>query len=106
MVGVQLPETREPETRAHLLRHHPDALEGSPPPDIQRALDNIVALLAGEAADLSVAVLDMHRVPPFHRRVYEVARTIPPGATLSYGELAKQMGAGSSARGMASPTAM
>lgn len=97
IVGVQLPESREPETRTRLLRHHPDAIEASPPPDIQRALDSIVALLAGEAADLSVAVLDMHRVPPFHRRVYEVARAIPPGATLSYGEIAKQMGAGGSA---------
>ena len=98
IVGVQLPESREPETRARLLRHYPDAIEASPPPDIQRTLDRIVALLAGEAADLSVAVLDMHRVPPFHRRVYEVARTIPPGGTLSYGEIAKQMGAGGSAR--------
>ena len=98
IVGVQLPESREAETRARLLRHHPHAIEASPPPDIQRALDRIVALLAGEAADLSVAVLDTHRVPPFHRRVYEVARTIPPGATLSYGEIAKQMGAGGSAR--------
>jgi O-6-methylguanine DNA methyltransferase len=98
IVGVQLPESREPETRARLLRRHPDAIEASPPPDIQRALDSIVALLAGEEADLSVAVLDMHRVSPFHRRVYEVARTIAPGATLSYGEIAKQMGAGGSAR--------
>ena len=98
IVGVQLPETREPETRARLLRHHPDAIETLPPPAIQRALDSIVALLAGEAADLSVAVLDMHRVSPFHRRVYEVARTIAPGATLSYGEIAKQMGAGGAAR--------
>jgi len=98
IVGVQLPESREPETRARLLRHHPDAIESSPPPDIRRALDSIVALLAGEEADLSVAVLDMHRVPPFHRRVYEVARSIAPGATLSYGEIAKQMGAGRSAR--------
>ena len=40
----------------------------------------------------------MQRVSPFHRRVYEAARTIAPGATLSYGEIAKQMGAESSAR--------
>ena len=98
IVGVQLPETRESETRARLLRCHPDAIEASPPPDIQRALDGIVALLAGNDADLSVAVLDMDRVPPFHRRVYEVARCVPPGATLSYGEIAKQMGASGSAR--------
>jgi methylated-DNA-[protein]-cysteine S-methyltransferase len=31
-------------------------------------------------------------VPPFDRRVYEVARTIPPGATLSYGEIAARLG--------------
>ena len=98
IVGVQLPDTRESETRARLLRHYPGAVEASPPPEIQRALDTIVALLAGEAADLSVAVLDMQRVSPFHRRVYEAARTIAPGATLSYGEIAKQMGAESSAR--------
>ncbi len=98
IVGVQLPESREPDTRARLLRHHPGATEASPPPEIQRALDGIVALLAGETADLSAAVLDMQRVSPFHRRVYEVARNIPPGVTLSYGEIARQMGAGGSAR--------
>jgi len=98
VVGVQLPETREPDTRARLLRHHPDAIEAVPPADIQKGLDSIIALLAGEVADLSVVTLDMNHVPPFHRRVYEAARAVPPGATLSYGEIAKRMGAGGSAR--------
>jgi methylated-DNA-[protein]-cysteine S-methyltransferase len=40
----------------------------------------------------------MEGVPPFHRRVYEVARTIPPGATLSYGEVAARLGAPGAAR--------
>ena len=65
---------------------------------MQRALDGIVALLRGEASDLSAVALDMERVPPFHRRVYEAARTIPPGATLSYGEIAARLGAPGSAR--------
>ena len=30
--------------------------------------------------------------PTFHRRVYAVARTIPPGRTLTYGEIATQLG--------------
>ena len=98
IVGVQLPESREPETRARLLRHYPDAVEAPPPPAIQRTLDSIVALLAGETADLSGAALDMHRVAPFHRRVYEAARAVAPGATLSYGEIAKQIGAAGYAR--------
>jgi methylated-DNA-[protein]-cysteine S-methyltransferase len=33
----------------------------------------------------------MAGVPPFHRKVYEVARTIPPGATLSYGDIAARL---------------
>jgi methylated-DNA-[protein]-cysteine S-methyltransferase len=98
VVGVQLPEGRENETRARLLRQFPEAREAPPPPEVQRALDGIVALLAGEASDLAGVTLDMDRVPPFHRRVYEVARTIPPGATLSYGDIAARLGVQGAAR--------
>jgi methylated-DNA-[protein]-cysteine S-methyltransferase len=92
VTGVQLPESREPETRARLLRRFPGAREAPPPPDVQRARDGIVALLGGEPSPLDAIALDMDGVPPFHRRVYEVARTIPPGATLSYGEVAARLG--------------
>jgi methylated-DNA-[protein]-cysteine S-methyltransferase len=98
VVGVQLPEARELATRARVLARFPDAREAPPPPDVQRALDGIVALLRGEASDLSAVALDMDCVPPFHRRVYEVARTIPPGMTLSYGAIAARLGAPGSAR--------
>jgi O-6-methylguanine DNA methyltransferase len=92
IAGVQLPEASELDTRAHMLRRFPDARQAAPPPEVQRALDGIVALLSGEASDLSDIVLDMDRVPPFDRRVYEVARTIPPGATISYGDIAARLG--------------
>ena len=46
VVGVQLPEAREPETRARLLQRFPDAREAPPPPDVQRALDGIVGAAA------------------------------------------------------------
>jgi methylated-DNA-[protein]-cysteine S-methyltransferase len=65
---------------------------------VQRAIDGITTLLRGEATDLSGVALDMERVPPFNRQVYEVARTIPPGATLSYGEIAARLGDPSLAR--------
>jgi methylated-DNA-[protein]-cysteine S-methyltransferase len=92
VAGVQLPEAREPETRARLLRRFPGAREAPPPPDVQRAVDGIVALLSGEPRPLDAVALDMEGVPPFHRQVYEVARTIPPGSTLSYGEIAARLG--------------
>jgi methylated-DNA-[protein]-cysteine S-methyltransferase len=98
IVGVQLPEADEIETRARALRRFPHACEGPPPSGVQRAVHGIVALLRGEASDLSTVALDLSRVPPFHRRVYEVVRTIPPGATLSYGDIAARLGAAGAAR--------
>ncbi len=103
IVGVQLPEARESATRARMLRRFPDAREAAPPRDVQRAVDGIVALLRGDEADgagidLSAIALDMDGVPDFHRRVYEVARAIPVGATASYGEIAERMGAPGAAR--------
>ena len=98
VVGVQLPEGSDARTRARLLRRCPGALEGKPPAAVIPALDGIVALLRGEAIDLSTVELDMTAVAPFRRRIYEVARRIPPGATLSYGEIAARVGARGAAR--------
>jgi O-6-methylguanine DNA methyltransferase len=92
VAGLQLPEASDLKTRARMLRRFPGAREGAPPPEVRAALDLIVALLRGETSDLSTVALDMEGVPLFHRRVYEVARTIPPGATLSYGEIAARLG--------------
>ncbi|HEY4747541.1 MAG TPA: MGMT family protein, partial [Steroidobacteraceae bacterium] len=88
IVAAQLPGTDEARMRARLLRRCPQAREAPPPPAVRHVIDRIVALLAGEAADLSDVALDMEGVPPFNRRVYEIARTIPPGQTLTYGEIA------------------
>lgn len=98
VAGVQLPEGSERDTRARLRRRFPEADEAAPPAPVQRAIDGVIALLRGEDGELETVPLDMDGVPPFHRRVYEVARTIPPGTTLSYGEVAARMGAPGAAR--------
>ena len=98
LLAVQLPETRASETRTRLLRRCPDAQEVRPPVAVQEAIDGIVALLRGEARDLSAVSLDMDRVPQFNRRVYEIARTIAPGDTLSYGDIAARLGEPGAAR--------
>src|SRR5215470_5322239 len=87
--GVQLPEASEARTRARFMRRYPDAREALPPPQVRQA---IAALLAGQPADLSAVALDMDGVPDFDRRVYEAARSIAAGSTLSYGELAARLG--------------
>jgi methylated-DNA-[protein]-cysteine S-methyltransferase len=98
VVGVQLPQSGKAETRARMLHRFPAAGETEPPPEVRNAAGQITALLHGQASDLSTIALDMNGVPPFHRRVYEVALTIPPGKTLSYGDIAARLGARGAAR--------
>ena len=98
VAGTQLPEAGEEETRVRMLHRFPAAGEATPPPEVQDAIEDIVALLRGEASDLSTVALDMDGVPEFHRRVYDAARTIPPGETLSYGDIARRVGAPGAAR--------
>ena len=50
------------------------------------------SLLAGEKRDLTSVALDMADVPDFNRKVYDIARAIAPGETLTYGEIAIKLG--------------
>jgi methylated-DNA-[protein]-cysteine S-methyltransferase len=92
IVSLQLPEGREAATRTRLLARHPEAVEATPPDDVRRGIDDIAALLRGESRDLAGLRLDMRGLPDFHRRVFEVARSIRPGATSTYGEIATRLG--------------
>ena len=96
--GVQLPEGDAERTRARLRRRFPEAEESAPPPQVQEAVGRIRALFRGEAADLSGVALDADEVPAFERRVYEVARSIPRGETLTYGEVAARLDGAGDAR--------
>ncbi|HTL00122.1 MAG TPA: methylated-DNA--[protein]-cysteine S-methyltransferase [Pseudomonadales bacterium] len=98
VLGFLLPEGREDQTRARLMKRLPDAQQATPPAAVQRTIDDVVALLRGQPRDLSEVALDMSGVPAFHQRVYAVARTIQPGSTLTYGEIAAQLGDRGAAR--------
>src|SRR5215218_6887007 len=78
IVAVALPDRDDRATRRRILRACPDAADAPAPPAVAAAIEAIVALLEGEAGDLSSVPLDMTGVPEFHRRVYEVAREIGP----------------------------
>jgi methylated-DNA-[protein]-cysteine S-methyltransferase len=97
VAGVQLPEATEKATRARIQRRFAGAREAQPSRAVQRAIDGITALLRGEARDLSDIAVDA-AVPEFNARVYAIARAIPPGGTLTYGEIADRLGDKSLAR--------
>ncbi len=90
--GVQLPMGSEEKTRARIRQRHGDIAEAPPPVEVQHAIAGIVELLSGKPNDLSDVVLDLDGVPEFHRGVYDIARTIPPGQTMTYGDIARRLG--------------
>ncbi len=92
VVGLELPGSDDARTRKRLLGRVKDAREADPPPSVRDAITRIVTLLSGERADLSPIALDMERVSDFERQVYAIARKIPPGETLSYGDIAERLG--------------
>src|SRR5437660_404197 len=92
LVSVQLPEADEVGTRARMRRRLPGLPEAEPPHWVRAVISRIQALLEGAHDDLLDVPLAMETVPEFNRRVYEITRAIPPGRTLTYGEVAQQLG--------------
>lgn len=89
---VQLPDRDETRTRERLMKRAPGANEQKPTPEVQRAIDGIVALLGGERRDLSSIPVDDSATPEFNRRVYAIVRKVPTGQTITYGEVAEKLG--------------
>ena len=90
--AVQLPMGSEEKTRNRIRQRYGDIPLGVPTAEVQAAIDGMRELLAGKPNDLRDVVLDLDDVPDFHRGVYDIARAIPPGKTLTYGDIAKKLG--------------
>ncbi len=92
ITGVMLPGSSAAVALASLRQRHPDAREAIPPAAVQEAIALIGRLLKGEHTNLSTIVLDMEGVADLNRAIYAITRRIEPGATRTYGEIAKEMG--------------
>jgi methylated-DNA-[protein]-cysteine S-methyltransferase len=92
ITGVQLPMSSEDKTRKRIHQRNGDIPEAEPTAEVRSAIDAITELLAGRPNDLSGVALDLDGVPEFNRSVYDIARTIPPGKTMTYGDIAKRLG--------------
>ena len=98
LAAVQLPESTPEGTQRRLLRYTGVVEEGAPPAFVRAAIARIQALLQGTPDDLADLPLAMEGVPEFHQRVYAVARAIPPGEVLTYGDVARRVGEPGAAR--------
>ena len=98
LVGVLLPEASDAATRSRVRHRYAGAQEAAPTPELQQVIERIRGLLNGGRDDLADIALDLTEIPPFHRRVYALARAIRPGSTRSYGEIANELGEPHAAR--------
>ena len=98
IAAVQLPEAEPEATRRRLLRYTGELAEAPPPGFVLAAMARVQALLQGARDDLRDLPLDLAGVPPFHQKVYEITRAIPPGEVLTYGEVARRVGEPGAAR--------
>jgi len=92
IVSVLLPEGGADKSQARLQRRFTDLTESAPTPLIADLIGRIRALLDGQPIDLTDAPIDMDVFEPFSRQVYEIARGIPPGQAMTYGEIAERLG--------------
>ncbi|MGV9414269.1 methylated-DNA--[protein]-cysteine S-methyltransferase [Nocardia sp. NPDC003693] len=90
-----LPEPDPAAVRKYILRRHRvfDVREAEPTPEIAGIIEKVRAHLAGELDDLSWIPLDTSPINDFDNAVYAITRAIPPGHTLTYGEVANRIGA-------------
>lgn len=88
VVGVQLPEAREIDTRRRMFRVFREARELCPPLNAELAIEGVVAMLRGNDGDFSDVALDTTGIPAFYQRVYDLTRAIRRGETRTYSQIA------------------
>src|SRR5580704_15087657 len=99
LTALTLPEATTEATRARMQkRFGPEAQEAKAPAWVQQATARIARHFDGAHDDLRDVKLDMDGVPPFFARVYEASRTIDPGKTIGYAELAALAGSKDASR--------
>jgi methylated-DNA-[protein]-cysteine S-methyltransferase len=90
--AVQLPDATE-ERLVRRLRRLGASLVDAPEPGLAaEAARRLTRHLQGERDSLQDLPLDLEGAAPFSRAVYQHARAVLPGQTISYGELARRCG--------------
>ena len=91
LVGVQLPE-KDADTTARRLAAKSNAEPGEPPAWVTALISDIQKYCAGEKIDFSAVPVDLGSMDEFSRRLYTALRGVGFGRTVTYGDLAKQLG--------------
>ncbi|HEU4570870.1 MAG TPA: methylated-DNA--[protein]-cysteine S-methyltransferase [Gemmatimonadales bacterium] len=96
---VHLPEAT-PEATAERFTTRGYVRRRKLPSSIEAAGKRIAQHLRGRTNDLREIALDLSELPAARRRIYEALRRVPPGRTVTYGELAELAGMPGAAQGI------
>jgi methylated-DNA-[protein]-cysteine S-methyltransferase len=92
LVGVQLPEKDRGQTELRLAVKCRSTRAADVPPWVQSVISDIQRYLAGQQVDFSAVTVDLGGIDDFRQKLYAALRAIGFGRTVTYGELAKQVG--------------
>jgi methylated-DNA-[protein]-cysteine S-methyltransferase len=95
---VQLPEASRDKTEQRLRSRVQRDRRSTPTPAIDRLIADLRGYLEGRRMDFRAIRLDLEQAESFDRRVYDAARTVGWGETVTYGDLARLVGATGAAR--------
>jgi methylated-DNA-[protein]-cysteine S-methyltransferase len=93
LCAVQLPEKTRALTERRLIAKSGSSSPAAPPPAIAAVVADIRRYLDGDRVDFRAVAVDLEKLEPFCRKLYETLRETGFGATTTYGELAKRIGA-------------
>ena len=91
VVATQLPEESGAATLARIAARSGGS-EATPTKGIALAIASIQSLLAGNPVDLNDIACDFAGVDSLSEDIYAITRTIGPGETATYGEIAQRLG--------------
>lgn len=97
-MAMRLPEASRDLLESHMKRAGGGAVQAIPSAHIESISNRITLLFSGAKDSFADVELCMHAVPEFNQKVYAITRSILPGHTLTYGEIARRMGDAGAAR--------
>lgn len=97
LIALALPRDKKDHFDKIMAKRAHGAEVASVPPEKTRAGRQLLKYLAGKKVKLDAPV-DFSGLPAFTTRVLKACHQIPPGQTLSYGELAQKAGNAQAAR--------
>jgi methylated-DNA-[protein]-cysteine S-methyltransferase len=93
LAGVQLPEKDRGQTELRLAVKCHSTSVADVPLWVQGVVSDIQRYLAGQPVDFSGVTVDLDGIDDYRQKLYAALRGVGFGRTVTYGELAKQLGA-------------